>query len=29
MWPTGGGTKQSTRGGDPSLTEDLQTERER
>ena len=29
MWQTDGGAKQSTRRGDPSLTEDLQTERER
>ena len=29
MWQTDGGAKQSTRRGGPSLTEDLQTERER
>ena len=29
MWQTGGGAKQSTRCGGPSLIEDLQTERER
>ena len=29
MWQTGGGAKQSTRRGGPSLTEDLLTERER
>ena len=29
MWQTDGGTKQSTRRGGTSLTEDLQTERER
>ena len=29
MWQTDGGAKQSTRRGDPSLTEDLQTERKR
>ena len=29
MWWTGGGVKQSTRRGGPSLTDDLQTERER
>ena len=29
MWQTGSGAKQSTRRGGPSLTEDLQTERER
>ena len=28
-WQTGGGAMQSTRRGGPSLTEDLQTERER
>ena len=29
MWQTDDGAKQSTRRGGPSLTEDLQTERER
>ena len=29
IWQTGGGAKQSTRRGGPSLTEDLQTERKR
>ena len=29
MWQTDGGAKQSTRRGDPSLNEDLQTERAR
>ena len=29
MWQTDGGAKQSTRRDGPSLTEDLQTERER
>ena len=29
MWQTDDGAKQSTRRGDPSLTEDLETERER
>ena len=29
MWQADGGAKQSTRSGGPSLTEDLQTERER
>ena len=29
MWQTGGGAKQSTRRGGPSLTEDSPTERER
>ena len=29
MWQTGGGDKQSTGRGGPSLTEDMQTERER
>ena len=29
VWQTGGGAKQSTRRGGPSLTEDLQTEHAR
>ena len=29
MWQTGGGGKQSTRRGGPTLTEDLQTKHER